>query len=191
MNNMEYKSVILASASPRRQELLKLIFEDFKVVPAGCEEILPEDIEVMSAAEYLSGIKCRAVAESFKDSLVIGCDTVVICGGKILGKPESAEEARRMLELLSGREHIVTTGVTVGLNDKYYSFTEKTTVEFYSLGKEEISEYIKTGEPMDKAGAYGIQGHGAMLVRKINGDFYNVVGLPVSGLARKLKEFLS
>ena len=172
---MEY-DVILASASPRRKELLSLMCENFRVIPSDCDEKIPEDVTPELAPEYLSGIKCRCIASVYDLSVVIGCDTVVICDGEVLGKPEDEADAIRMLKMLSGKTHHVVTGVTLGRGCRYSSFSATTAVTF--------------GEPMDKAGAYGIQGLGALLVEKIDGDFYNVVGLPVSRLAEELHEFL-
>ena len=148
--------VILASSSPRRRELIKLICPQFRVIPPECSERLPRDVSTLKAAEYLSDVKCRCIADVYDDSLVIGCDTVVICSGAIFGKPADEEDAKRMLRALSGREHSVISGVTVGY----------------------------------KAGAYGIQGMGSLLVEKLDGEFYNVVGLPVSELAARLDGFL-
>lgn len=186
---MEY-DVILASASPRRKELLSLMCENFRVIPSDCDETIPADVAAELAPEYLSGIKCRCIASVYDLSVVIGCDTVVICGGKVLGKPADEADAIKMLESLSGKTHDVITGVTIGRGCRYRSFSVDTKVTFRELGRDEILTYVKSGEPMDKAGAYGIQGKGALLVEKIEGDFFNVVGLPVSRLAEEIHEFL-
>lgn len=186
---LEY-DVILASQSPRRKELLQLICGNFRIIPSDCEEIIPQDILPESIAEYLSDIKCRCIAEIYDNSLVIGCDTVVICDSIVLGKPKDEKDASRMLGLLSGKTHKVITGCTIAINKKYMSFSVETKVKFRTLDDEQINAYIATGEPMDKAGAYGIQGNGALLVEKIDGDYFNVVGLPVSELAVKIKSFL-
>ena len=182
--------VILASSSPRRKELLQLICSNFRVIPPECDEKLPADIPVSEAAEYLSDLKCRYIADIYDNSIVIGCDTMVICGGVIYGKPSDEQDARRMLRALSGKEHVVVSGVTVGYQKKFLSFSVRTYVTFRELSDEDIDIYCRTGEPLDKAGAYGIQGLGSMLVKKINGDFYNVVGLPVSEIASNLEGFL-
>ncbi|MGN0530280.1 MAG: Maf family protein [Eubacterium sp.] len=176
--------IILASKSPRRQELLKLITEDFVVKSASVDEALPSGIEPCEAVLYLSRIK----AEPFKseNDIVIGADTVVALGNEILGKPENDEDAARMLKMLSGKEHNVFTGVTVSKNGKSRSFYEKTAVKFFDLTNDEINAYVATGECSDKAGAYGIQGKGSLLVEKITGDYFNVVGLPVARLYREL-----
>lgn len=179
--------IILASKSPRRRELLSLITEDFEIMSADVDESLDEGISPEEAVMYLSKIK----AEPFKHSgkTVIGADTVVAVGKKILGKPESNEQAFEMLKSLSGRVHSVFTGVTILNGERSKTFYCKTDVEFYDLTDEEIISYIKTGECSDKAGAYGIQGKGALLVKGLNGDYFNVVGLPISILNRELKGF--
>lgn len=176
--------IILASQSPRRQELLKLITNDFEIKVSNVDETLPSGISPKDAVLYLSKIK----AEPFKNGsdIIIGADTVVALDGKILGKPKNDENAREMLKFLSGKAHSVFTGVTLIKGDIKRSFSVETKVKFFDLTDEEIDEYIKTGEPADKAGAYGIQGYGSLLVEKIDGDYFNVVGLPVSKLAREL-----
>ena len=183
--------VVLASASPRRQELLKLIFDDFTVEPATIDETVRRTIELEQYPEYLALKKSRHIAEKnhFND-LVIGCDTGVFIGDIMLGKPKDEEQAREMLRLLSGKIHRVITGVSIFYKGQNISFSEVTEVEFYRLTDSDIDEYIETGEPMDKAGAYGIQGKGALLVKRIKGDFYNVVGLPVGELKQKIKIFI-
>lgn len=184
--------VILASASPRRQELLKLVVKEFSVCPADVDETLPEGISAENAAEFLAVKKARAVADSpehMYDS-VIGCDTVVILDGEIMGKPRDINCAREMITKLSGRVHKVITGVCICSRGKQQSFSEVTEVEFYPLTDNEIEDYIITGDPMDKAGAYGIQSEGCMLVKGIKGDFFNVVGLPVARLKRELEKMV-
>lgn len=178
-------NIILASGSPRRKELLKMLYADFSVIPADIDETIPMKTDVLQVAEYLAVKKAKAIKS--KGALVIACDTVVICDGIILGKPENSHHAFEMLKSLSGKKHSVVTGVCLSLNNKTCSFSEKTEVEFYPLSDSEISSYIMTGEPMDKAGAYGIQGLGGLFVKGINGDFYNVVGLPVARLKREIK----
>ena len=137
------------------------------------------------AVEYLSKIKAHPFRESGK--IVIGADTVVAIDGKILGKPKNEKDAFLMLKNLSGKEHSVFTGVTVIKNDKEVTFSVQTKVKFFELDDREIEDYISSGEPFDKAGAYGIQGKGSLFVEKIDGDYFNVVGLPISRLARQLK----
>jgi len=179
--------LILASKSPRRRELLKFITDDFIVKTAQVDESLPKGISPDEAVLFLSKIK----AEPFRseENTVIGADTVVAIDGRILGKPKDENEAITMLKLLSGRVHSVFTGVTVIKGSKEESFFCETKVKFYSLTDEMIENYIKTGEPFDKAGAYGIQGYGCLLVESIEGDYFNVVGLPVSQLYQLLLNF--
>ncbi len=179
--------IILASQSPRRQELLKLITRDFEIKVSNVDETLPDKITPKEAVMYLSKIKAEPFADS--NDIVIGADTVVALDGKILGKPKSEENAKEMLRFLSGRTHSVFTGVTLASGKKTKTFAVETKVKFFELTNEEIDAYIKTKEPFDKAGAYGIQGYGSLLVEKIDGDYFNVVGLPVSTLARELKAF--
>lgn len=185
------KKVILASASPRRQELIKLIFDRVEILPADCDETLPEGIGAREAVEYLSKIKNEASAKlTDKENLIISADTVVAVDDKILGKPIDKEDARRMISLLSGKVHQVYTGVTISLNGETRTFSEKTDVEFFNLTENEIEEYISSSEPYDKAGAYGIQGKASLLVKGINGDYYNVVGFPIARLKRELADFI-
>lgn len=191
MKNKRNTPIILASASPRRKELMKLITEDFRVIPADVDETLPADIYPEEAAEYLAEKKCRAVAEENTEAVVIGCDTVVIEGKEILGKPADITDACRMLRTLSGRTHLVITGVCIFYRGEYNKFSEISQVEFYPLSDDEINEYAETGEPRDKAGAYGIQGFGGLLVKSIQGDYNNIVGLPAARLKRALEELLN
>lgn len=182
--------LILASKSPRRRELFEKMPWDFECEPSDAEEIVPEGVGAYETAEYLSSIKAQDVRSRHKDEecVVVGSDTVVILDGRIFGKPSSKEEASNMLHELSGRSHIVSTGVTVISSSKKESFTSETEVTFFELTDKEIEDYIDTGEPMDKAGAYGIQGYGAFLVKEIRGDYLTVVGLPASLLKRKLEQ---
>ena len=180
-------TVILASASPRRKELLELITEDFRIMPSGVEETVPNGIPPEKQPEYLARLKADDIAKKYPHDTVIGADTSVIIDNCVLGKPDSREEAKKMLCMLSGRAHKVVTGCAVIKNGECRSFSSVTSVEFYPLTDREIEEYIDTGEPFDKAGAYGIQGKGGLLVKAIKGDWFNVVGLPVAELARVLK----
>lgn len=179
--------IILASASPRRRELLSVITKDFRVFPSDAEEILPEGTEPLKSAEILSEIKAKALMGMYPDSLIIGADTAVILGEKILGKPKDCDDAFKMLKSLSGKTHTVITGCTLIYKEKTVSFTEKTEVEFFPLSDNEILEYIKTGSPFDKAGSYGIQDQGSLFVKRISGDFYNVIGLPIARLKREIE----
>lgn len=185
--------IILASASPRRRELMKLITDDFTAVSIDADETLPDDIVIKGicgAAEYLARVKALKAHEMFPEDIVIGCDTIVVHDNKILGKPKDKEQAREYLHMLSGNVHSVFTGCCIMYGDRTVSFDEGTDVFFNELSDEEIEDYISTDEPYDKAGGYGIQGRGALFVNKINGDFFNVMGLPVSRLNKKLKEFI-
>lgn len=180
--------MILASQSPRRRELLAFIEPDFRVIPAVGEEHIPEGASPEQAVLALSRQKAEEIAAQYKGEVIIAADTVVAIDGKILGKPHSEAEAFEMLSTLSGRVHSVFTGVCVIFEDgSAENFAEETKVEFYPLTAEEINAYIATGDPMDKAGAYGIQEKGAANVKGIVGDFYNVMGLPVGRLARVLR----
>ncbi len=179
--------LVLASGSPRRLELLKLITEDFSVIPADCEEHFDSALSPEEAVKALAMQKAESVSKKYPDKTVIGADTTVFCGETPLGKPKDTDDARRMLSMLSGKTHDVITAVAVARGGKTLkAFAEETRVEFYTLSEKEIKEYIETGEPMDKAGAYGIQGKGALIIKRINGDYYNVMGLPVARLSREL-----
>lgn len=180
--------IILASASPRRSELMTLAGFRFDVICADIDEIVPEKALPQEVVMSLALQKAQAVAKDHRKSAVVGSDTVVALDGKILGKPRSEKEAAEMLRSLSGRIHKVYTGVAIICGEKVTSFFEETEVEFYPLTDQEILDYVATGEPMDKAGAYGIQGRGAVLVKRINGDYFNVMGLPISKVYRELKD---
>ena len=180
--------IILASASPRRSELMTLAGFRFDVICADIDEIVPEKALPQEVVMSLALQKAQAVAKDHRKSAVVGSDTVVALDGKILGKPRSEKEAVEMLRSLSGRIHKVYTGVAIICGEKVTSFFEETEVEFYTLTDQEILDYVATGEPMDKAGAYGIQGRGAVLVKRINGDYFNVMGLPISKVYRELKD---
>ena len=181
-------AIILASQSPRRKELLKFITEDFRVEVSNADESINASLSPEDTVIYLSGIKGEAVFRNNPDDCVISADTIVVLDGKILGKPRNEEEAFDMLYALSGKSHEVFTGVSIFTKNKKISFAERTEVKFCALTKEEINSYIASGEPFDKAGGYGIQGRGSVMIEGINGDYYNVMGLPVSRLARILRE---
>lgn len=185
--SMSWNNIILASASPRRRELLSLLYRDFEVWVSNVEEIVPEGTELYSSPEYLARLKAEDVAKRFPESLVIGADTSVFAEGKILGKPKSAEDAFNMLSLLSGKTHRVITGCAIVKGERVHSFSVCTEVEFYKLSDDEIWDYIKTNDPFDKAGGYGIQTQGVFFVKSINGDYNNVVGLPVAELKRQIE----
>lgn len=183
--------IILASASPRRQELLKRIIPDFTILTADIDETVPEDIGPDFAPIYLAAEKGEKVYEKLHDPeyLIISADTVVSFGGRILNKPKDEKEAFQMLRSLSGNTHKVITGCCLCLGKERMTFSEETYVDFFNLSDKEILKYIETGEAMDKAGAYGIQGAAATFVRRIDGDFYNVVGLPIARLLREIRGF--
>ena len=181
--------IVLASASPRRQELLRRIgLTDFTVRVPNVEEAFPEGLSPQETVKYISREKSQAV-DAAEDEIVITADTMVFLDGQKLGKPADESEALAMLTALQGRHHTVCTGVTVRQGDRSLTESETTEVSFRPVSREEILAYIATGEPMDKAGAYGVQGKGALLVERIDGDFFNVMGLPVGLLARLLKGF--
>ena len=182
------RKIILASASPRRKELLEKLDLDFSVCPADIDESLLPDEDAAMYPLRTAVQKAMAVAKTTEDALVIAADTVVAVDDDILGKPRDEAEAKAMLQRLSGREHIVITGIGVvdTASGRTLSATEQTIVYFHPLRDEEIDTYIATGECMDKAGSYGIQGKGSLLVRKIDGDYFNVMGLPLSRLYRLL-----
>jgi septum formation protein len=180
--------LILASASPRRQELLKNAGYKFKVHPAESEEIVPK-LKPEAAALLTAESKAVEVAEKFPDDVILAADTIVFIGGEIMNKPQGEADAFRMLRILSGARHTVITAVCIIKGAKTRTFYGRTSVEFNELSDGEINAYIKTGEPFDKAGAYGIQEKGALLVKGIRGDFYNVMGLPLARTAQELKKF--
>lgn len=185
------ENIILASASPRRRELLKLICEDFKSVSPDVDETVPAQVEILKRPQFLAVKKAMHVWGCLSEkAVVIGCDTGVFIDDDMLGKPKDEEEAFSMLKKLQGKDHLVVTGccITDGTHKREFSVTSR--VFFYPLSDEDIRDYIATGEPMDKAGAYGIQGKGSLLIEKIQGDYFNIVGLPLSALARELKAFL-
>lgn len=181
--------IVLASSSPRRRELLKTAGIDFVIDVEGVEEI-PVGNTVAEKVMSLAEQKCLPVYNRRVDDCVIGADTVVAFDDKILGKPKDKEDAKNMLRMLSGREHCVYTGVCIAYKGKTHIFAEKTAVRFFNLTEKEIEDYVNTNEPMDKAGSYGIQGLGCTLVESIEGDYFNVVGLPVAKTVRKLREIL-
>lgn len=184
-------AIILASQSPRRRQLLEQMgFTDFLIRPAQGEELADPNLDPGGLVEALSRQKALEIsAAADPQDLIIAADTVVAVDGQVLGKPHSTQQAHKMLSALSGREHTVYTGVTVCRGGQILTQHEATTVRFRPLTAQEIDAYIATGEPMDKAGSYGIQGRGALLVEGISGDYFNVVGLPVCRLGRMLTQF--
>ena len=196
MNN-----IILASASPRRKELLRNIFSDFQVLPADVDESVDFNVAVEKYPEKLAELKAESVARENKNSLVIGCDTIVLCDGEIYGKPADKAEAIAMIKSLSGRTHQVITGCCLCYQGRKLCFSSVTEVEFYNLTDKQISKYVEEKEPedsgstakyqwQDKAGGYGIQSAGMFLVKGIKGDYNNVVGLPVAEMYHKISDFM-
>ena len=180
--------VILASQSPRRRELLTLVGIAHEVRPADIDETYLTGEKPAPHAERLARGKCAVIAEREPDALVIGSDTIVVVDGDVLGKPADEGDAAHMLRRLSGRTHIVVTAVAVAWRGETRSAVEEVTVTFHSLSDDDIAAYIATREPMDKAGAYGIQGFGATIVERVDGDYFAVMGLPLQLLVRVLRE---
>lgn len=176
--------IVLASASPRRQELLRYIVEDFTVAPSGVEEIVPKGLSVVKHPEFLSRLKAMDIAKQYPNDTIIGSDTAVIFGNEILGKPKDRENAKEMLLKLSGKVHKVITGCTVVKNGAVKSFSVVSRVKFQKLTNNEIEAYLDTNEPYDKAGSYAVQGKAGAFVEWIKGDYFNIVGLPIAKLKR-------
>ncbi len=185
------RTIILASASPRRKELLERIGLKFKVEPGNFEESIISGFEPLGLARKISLEKAKVVAVRHENAIVIAADTFIVFGDRILGKPRTETEARKMLEMINGKSHSVITGFTIidtGKN-KTLSRAVVTRVYIRKLTPAEIDAYVKSKEPLDKAGAYAIQGLGAVIVERIEGDYFNVVGLPLSALTEALKDF--
>ncbi|MBQ9608364.1 MAG: septum formation inhibitor Maf [Lachnospiraceae bacterium] len=183
------RRIILASKSPRRRELLAQAGYEFDIIPSDKEEVM-EGGTVENIVMNLARIKANDVYHRFKEQnpIVIGADTIVVYEKEIFGKPKDAAEAAQMLSRLSGRTHEVMTGVCIVSSDENIAFYETTKVTFYELTNQEIEDYISTGDPLDKAGAYGIQGVFAKFVKEIVGDYYNVVGLPIARIYQEIKK---
>jgi septum formation protein len=181
--------VVLASASPRRRELLRLVGIDHEVRPADIDEAYLPGERPDAHAERLARGKAETIASvAGLETVTIGSDTIVVVDGEVLGKPRDRAHARQMLRRLSGRSHVVMTGVAVSWRGKTLSGVEQVGVTFRALSDDEIERYIDTGEPMDKAGAYGIQGFGATIVERVDGDYFAVMGLALNRLAGLLRE---
>lgn len=178
--------LILASQSPRRKELMGLFHIPFVIRAADIDETMDEKLSPYDEVARVSRLKAAATPHE-EDDVVVAADTIVVCGGKVLGKPKDEADAFAMLRLLSGKDHQVMTGLTVLRGNSATVCTEVTDIHFRDLTDEEILAYIRTGDPMDKAGSYGIQGGAALFVERINGDYYNVMGLPVCRLGQILK----
>ena len=181
-------AIVLASASPRRRELLALITPEYQVSPSALDESGITAETPAALTKKLAEEKCRDVASRCPEDVVIGCDTVVDCGGQVFGKPHDRADVVRMLRALSGGTHMVHTGVCVKCGTVEHSFVDTSRVTFFPLSESEIQAYADTAEPYDKAGAYAIQGRAALWLDKIEGDYYTIMGLPVSRLARALTE---
>lgn len=179
--------LILASQSPRRKELLGLFHVPFQIRVADIDETMDPEKSAAEEVARVSRAKAMAVPRE-NDDVVVAADTIVVCGGEVLGKPKDEADAHRMLRLLSGRDHQVMTGMTVLRGETALTTTEITHIHFRELTDGEIRRYIATGEPMDKAGSYGIQGGAALFAEKLQGDYYNVMGLPVCRLGQLLKQ---
>ncbi len=188
---MAYR-IILASASPRRKELLEQVGAEFEKIPAVGEEIITDSSPQQAVLDLAAQKAAEVAAKVREDAIILGADTVVAFGDKILGKPKDEADAKQMLSLLSGKTHSVYTGVSIVVRQsgesQSYSFYEETEVTMYPLSEQQILSYIRTKEPMDKAGSYGIQGKGAVFIEKIQGDYNNVVGLPIARVFRTLEE---
>ena len=180
-------SLILASASPRRKELLGLFHIPFEIRVADIDETMDPEKTPFDEVARVSGLKAAAL-NAAPDDVVVAADTIVVCEGKVLGKPRDEADAVAMLRLLSGRDHQVMTGVTVRSGQNSRTFTEVTDIHFRELTEKEIHAYVASGEPMDKAGSYGIQGGAALFCTRMVGDYYNVMGLPVCRLGQVLRE---
>lgn len=182
-------NILLASASPRRQELLRQVGLSFQVIPSSVDERAVAAPTPAGLVEQLAVAKARDIAARHPGALVIGADTIVVVDGEILGKPDSRADAIRMLEQLSGRPHEVMTGVALVQGDRELVGHEVTAVTFLPLTRAQIERYADSGEPMDKAGAYGIQGRAAAMISGIQGDYFNVVGLPLARTVQMLSSF--
>ncbi|RCW88384.1 septum formation protein [Halanaerobium sp. DL-01] len=183
--------LVLASASPRREELLKQLKLQFTIVPSRIDESQFNGLKPVDMVEKLAFAKAESVSELVEEAIIIAADTVVVAQDRVLNKPEDAEDAKNMLSALSGKEHQVITGVAVmnSETDEYLVEHNITSVFMEEISEEEIDKYLETGEPMDKAGAYAIQGFGSLFVREIKGSYYSVVGLPLNQLSKMLKKF--
>jgi septum formation protein len=188
-NRTMQKHTILASQSPRRRELLNLMGIPFTTVNPNVDEVINPNLSLENAIEELAYIKALDVLNRHPEANIISADTIVVCENEVMGKPVNEEDAIRMLKQLSGKKHEVITGVCLLSSEKEIRFHTKTLVEFYEYNEEFVKAYVQSKVPLDKAGAYGIQDKGALLVKGIEGDYYTVMGLPISELYRALKKF--
>lgn len=182
------KQIILASVSPRRKELLKEIGLKFKVVKSDFKEYIDPKLKPHQLAKKLSLEKAKTVYKNYKNSIIIAADTFVVCEGIILGKPKNKEDAKKMLEFLSGKSHLIITGFTIIHGNNVITKSQETKVYMKEISNEEINAYIRTKEPFDKAGAYAIQGRAKKFIEKIEGDLSSAIGLPIHSLMAELKK---
>jgi len=182
------EKIILASNSPRRKELFKLLNIDYEIITSNIEEVIQDDLPAEEMVMELAFQKAVDIFKTHKDRIVMGFDTLVYIDNELFGKPKSKSEAIEMLKKLSGKTHFVVTGCALISKQLSKSFYEQTRVSFYEMTEQEIMEYVESGEPMDKAGAYAIQGLGSKFVRSVNGDFFTVMGLPIARIYHELKE---
>ncbi len=185
-----HRQIVLASQSPRRRELMLMCKLPFVDVNPGVDEIIDETLPLNEAIMNIAMIKAQAVFQRFPEAVVVGADTIVVLDYEIMQKPVDEDDAIRMLRKLSGRKHRVITGVAIISAEEKVVFYDETSVEFFNLSDEEIITYVKSKEPMDKAGAYGIHALGALLVKSINGDYYSVVGLPIARVYKILRKYV-
>ncbi|AVQ16079.1 Maf family protein [Fusobacterium gonidiaformans] len=185
------ETMILASKSPRRKEILEMLAWNFEVCSQETEEIFEKGKSIEENMQKIALEKAKAVVNLHPNSLILSCDTMVVVENTILGKPKNKKEAKAMLQALSGKHSYVYSAVALldRKRDLEETFVEKTKIYFYQMSEKEIDDYIATGEPMDKAGAYAIQGKASVFIEKIEGDYWNVVGLPISRVYQKLKEW--
>ncbi len=185
------RNIVLASGSPRRKEILSKLRIPFVIAESGYEENMGLKIDPIELAKHLSAGKARFIADKHLDALIIAADTFVVFGDQVLGKPKTEERAKEMLRMLNGKEHSIITGVTIldTGNNQESSFHGVTKVFMKEVTEDTIVAYVKTGEPLDKAGAYALQEMGALLIKRIEGDFFNAMGLPLAQLAHELQEF--
>lgn len=185
------RKIILASASPRRKEILKITGLNFAVCASDYEEDINLSLQPRTLARFLSRKKAEAVAHKYKNAIVIAADTLIVFRNRLIGKPHTEKAAEKMLRMLNGKAHSVITGFAImdTGSSKIVSRSVETKVYLKKLGWKEISAYVRSKEPLDKAGAYAIQGLGAVFIEKIDGDFFNVMGLPLSSLTESLKKF--
>ena len=182
--------IILASQSPRRKELLKSLGIDFEIIPADIDESIDTDKPLIDEIEKLSFLKANHIFKDHKDSVVIGSDTIVVLNGLLLGKPKTNEKAKEMLNMLSNNTHQVITAVSIISPKCSETFSNVSDVTFRELTSKEIDEYVNSGEPLDKAGAYAIQGGAKTFISSINGDYYSIIGLPICELSQRIKKYI-